>query len=117
MESQMLTRVTDSQDLVVRQGMPSTYAWQEQQAPQPSLIEYLHVIWKRKWVIIAIVVIFTTISAISILRKPKLYRATAEITINRENSDALGFKSSGDSSGEDWDYTVTMDTQARILQS
>ena len=77
----------------------------------------LQMAWKRKWSILATTIVVLTLSTISALRAVPLYVATGRIAINRETPVNLGFKEPEASAEEDFDSTVTLETQVRILQS
>jgi exopolysaccharide transport family protein len=83
-----------------------------------TLAETLWLLWKRKWVIIASVVVTVTIGALVSLRTIPQYDAVARIALGREDNGNLGFKDAqGGTEAIDYDYTVSMDTQSKILQS
>lgn len=84
---------------------------------QFSLSEYWIILLKRKWVIISTVAIVVTLAAVSTLRETPVYQAEGHIAINRESAEILGFKDIGSQSSEWEDYTVTLDTQLKVLQS
>jgi len=82
-----------------------------------GLLDYWHILLKRKWTILACVVIAGTVSAIVSFRMTPQYRAVGKIAINREINDQLGFKDLGGTAEDDYDYMVPLETQVRILQS
>ncbi len=82
-----------------------------------SLADYWRVLIKGKWAILAAVVIAVSLSAFISLRKTPRYEARARLAIHREASDVLGFREVYSANTEDWDYTVAIDTQVRVLQS
>ncbi len=83
---------------------------------EPSLLEYWRLLLKRKWTIVSCVVVITVLVAIQSFRATKLYEAVGRIAINHPNDDALGFKGMGVGLADE-DYTVGLDTQAKILES
>jgi succinoglycan biosynthesis transport protein ExoP len=83
---------------------------------EPTLLDFIRVLQKRKWVIVATVVVVVTLAAIASFRATPLYESTLRLAVYREGADIMGFQNMG-SSSDDWDYTVALDTQARILQS
>jgi succinoglycan biosynthesis transport protein ExoP len=88
-----------------------------QMAPEPALADYWRILLKRKWTIAATTMIVLTLAAIYTLRITPTYDATARLSVNRENPDPFGVNQKDFSSdAEDFDYTVQMDTQVRILQ-
>ncbi len=92
----------------------ATYANLEQE--EPSLKSYWLILQKRKWTVIACLVIVVTLAAIASFRQTPLYAGVTRLTIGRENPDPLGF-SKGEAASEDWDYSLTLETQLKIMQS
>jgi exopolysaccharide transport family protein len=94
-------------------------------APLPRLVSrestFLETLWilrKRRWVIIATAVVTLTLGTLASVRTKPQYDATARIALGREDNGNLGFKDvQGSSDSIDYDYTVSMDTQSKILQS
>ncbi|HYY69196.1 MAG TPA: polysaccharide biosynthesis tyrosine autokinase [Terriglobales bacterium] len=85
-------------------------------ALEPSLLEYWRLLLKRKWTVVSCVVVITVLVALHSFRATRLYDAVGWIAINHQNTDAFGFKETA-SSYDDDDYTVSLDTQAKILES
>jgi succinoglycan biosynthesis transport protein ExoP len=81
-----------------------------------GLTQYLYILVKQKWLILACVVVTTVLVAIWSFKATPIYDAIGRIEISHENSDALGLRNNNDNSG-DWDDAVVLDTQAHILQS
>jgi capsular exopolysaccharide synthesis family protein len=85
---------------------------------ESTLGEILGTLGKRKWIIVTTVLVTLTVGVLISARTKPQYSATARIAIGKESGENFGFKDSqptGDS--EDYDYTVSMDTQTNILQS
>src|SRR5262245_49879261 len=55
----------------------------------PNIREYWRKIRKRKWLVLAVTVIVTTIVAIESFRVKSLYRATATVALNNDNPAVL----------------------------
>ena len=53
------------------------------------LLDYWRAVRKRLWLVIAIVVLITTLSLIYVARKPDIYEATARVQVDLENPAAL----------------------------
>jgi capsular exopolysaccharide synthesis family protein len=86
---------------------------EETQGHEIHLRDYLHVLQKRKWLILAAVVISFSIAAIVTFRKRPLYQAAAQIIIEREVPKVLSIEQiTQATSGADY-----YNTQYRILQS
>src|SRR5918997_5464386 len=59
-------------------------------ANEPAhLREYLAVILKRKWLILSLVVVVTTLAAIQMYRLPSIYEAQTTIQIEQRRSNVL----------------------------
>lgn len=92
-------------------------------APAPHAPNQLTVwdLWlilrKRKWAILSTMLVVLTISIIQTARTIPLYDASARLAFYREDGDLLGLKDASAGNSEDFDYTVSLDTQARVIQS
>src|SRR6266852_8331083 len=86
---------------------------------EPFWTNYWLVLRKRKWVVLATLVVVVTLATIVSLRTRPIYDAFAKIEINRPNSDVLlGFKDVGAGVSQDYaDDQVELATQINILQS
>jgi polysaccharide biosynthesis transport protein len=78
---------------------------------------YWRVLMKHRWMVLAGFLAVTLLSTLYTLHKIRMYEATGRIVINKEDATALGFRSSTDQSGDDWDIDAAMETQVRILES
>ena len=82
--------------------------------PEVHLRDYLYVVLKRRWFIIAFVVVALAISAVKNLRKTPVYTATATVQISRGKLDPFNGVTTYDS----WvDYAEFYPTQENILKS
>lgn len=81
-----------------------------------TIWDYWRVLLKRKGAIIGTLAIVVTLVGIATVRMTPIYEAVGRISVNRESQDMLGFKDAPPQ-GEDWDYTVNLQTQVRILES
>ena len=59
---------------------------------RPELLDYLGVILKRKWLIISLVLVVTTIAALYLAQKPSIYEATTVIRIEQQSNNFLQTK-------------------------
>src|SRR6266850_2067455 len=82
---------------------------------ESALREYLRVILKRKWIIIACVVGIFAVVAIASLRQTPVYEAVGCVAVNKADSNLITFKDSGPVM--DYYDPTDLDTEARILQS
>ncbi len=83
-----------------------------------GLLQYVPILRKHRWTILATVALTVIIAIIVSLRTRPEYDALGRIAINRENADALGFKNGVEAlTDDDIDYQLTLDTQTRILES
>ena len=87
---------------------------------EPFWANYWLILRKRKWVVVATVIIVATLATIVSLRTTPIYDAFAKIEINRPNSDVLlGFKDVGAGVSPDayLDDELELPTQVHVLQS
>jgi polysaccharide biosynthesis transport protein len=83
---------------------------------QDSLLrEYVRVLIKSKWVVIASVALVVAIVVISTLRSTPIYEAVGSIAINK--TDPVTFNLKDSSSGFDYYDPTDLDTEVRILKS
>ncbi|HZH34099.1 MAG TPA: polysaccharide biosynthesis tyrosine autokinase [Pyrinomonadaceae bacterium] len=82
-------------------------------AEKRSIREYLGVILKRKWMILAIITIATVSTAIYMYRQPSIYQSTATVLIetrqNKSSKDAVQINL--------WFDVKYWDTQVRLIQN
>ena len=84
---------------------------------QDSILrDYLHILVKRKWVILGCLVTIFGAVAISTLRSTRVYEAVGSIAINKTDPMQLGFKDSSNG-GSDYYDPSDLDTEVRILHS
>ncbi len=94
-------------------GYPAYPASPESDSP---LREYLRILIKRRWVILASVTLIVGSVMIATLRSPKIYEAVGSIAINKPDPMQFAFRDSA-SSGEDYYDPSDLDTEVRILRS
>src|SRR5271157_5124117 len=83
---------------------------------QDSLLrEYVRVLIKSKWIVIASVVLVVGVVAISTLRSTPIYEAVGSIAINK--MDPITFNLKDSSGGVDYYDPTDLDTEVRILKS
>ena len=82
---------------------------------ESTLREYMRVLIKRKWMVIAVVVGIFMAVAIASLRQTPIYEAVGRIVVNKADSNLLTFKDSGPVM--DYYDQSDLDTEVRILQS
>lgn len=83
---------------------------------EPHLYDYLLILRKHQWLILAFLLTVVTIVSIATLRMQPIYVAAARIEIDRENSNILPFQGT-----DPYDVYVDLEnyleTQSKILQS
>src|SRR5437868_3738481 len=85
---------------------------------QNAIREYWSILLKRKMVVITPVLILVTLAAISSVRATPLYDAFGRVSIHREGGGFSAFKEGSlDISQEDYDPTIALETQTRVLES
>ena len=58
----------------------------------PELLDHLRVVFKRKWLIISVVLVITTIAALYLAQQPSIYEATTVIRIEQQSNNFLQSK-------------------------
>jgi len=84
-------------------------------AQESTLREYMRVLIKRKWMVIAVVAGIFMAVAIASLRQTPIYEATAQIVVNKADSNVISFKDS--MPVVDYYDQSDLDTEVHILQS
>lgn len=93
-------------------------AYASADAAQSNIADYWRVLVKRKWTIVATVLIGVTIVAIVSVRLTKIYTGKARIALNRETSTQFTpERASQDYSYDDASDPVNIETQVKILTS
>src|SRR6266403_1803490 len=82
---------------------------------ESAVREYLRVLLKRKWIIIACVVGIFMAVAVASLRQTPIYEAVGRIAVNKADSNLITFKDS--TPVVDYYDQSDLDTEVRILQS
>lgn len=85
-------------------------------ARERSVSDYLRILQKRKWTVIASVVVVMVMAAIISVRTTPIYDAVTRILISPQMSSPLNFKESNVSQATD-DQQRDIDTKVKILQS
>src|SRR5438477_2077088 len=81
------------------------------------LREYLRILIKRKWVVLASVAAIFTVIAIATLRSTPIYDASGSIAINKLDPAMMSFKDASGNGGVDYYDPTDLDTEVRILRS
>jgi len=105
-------QVTDPAEFIRPVGSP---LYDLLPAQESVLREYLRVLIKRKWLILACVSGIFAIVALASLRQTKIYETTCQIVVNRADPNLITFKDSMPVA-EYYDQS-DLDTEVRILQS
>jgi polysaccharide biosynthesis transport protein len=82
---------------------------------ESTLREYMRVLIKRKWMVIAVIVGIFMAVAITSLRQTPVYEAVGRIAVNKADPNLITFKDSGPVM--DYYDQSDLDTEVRILQS
>jgi polysaccharide biosynthesis transport protein len=96
----------------VGSGMYPSFATQDS-----VLREYLRILIKRKWVVLASVAAIFTLIAIATLRSTPIYDASGSIAINKLDPAMMSFKDASGNGGVDYYDPTDLDTEVRILRS
>jgi exopolysaccharide transport family protein len=82
---------------------------------ESTLREYMRVLIKRKWMVIAVVAGIFIAAAVASLRQTPVYEAVGRIALNKADPNLITFKDSGPV--VDYYDPADLDTEVRILQS
>jgi capsular exopolysaccharide synthesis family protein len=98
-------------------GVPRSYL-----PPEPaeaSLLDYWRVLLKRKTIVLIIWGIVVALEAFSTYRTTPIYQSVGSVAVYRDIPQVLDFKDGGGTTldSDDFDYTVAIETQKRIMQS
>lgn len=86
--------------------------------PGTTAKEFLRTLLRRRWVVLAMFLAVSITGTLVTLRMTPMYESVGKIAVFREAQDPLGFQQSAVSdSTEDWDYSVALETQVRIIES
>ena len=102
-------------DLLPVKSPQSVYPYFAQQ--QNPILHYWQILRKWKWAALATFAIVFALSVISTLNATRLYQATSKVAIFPETPNVLGFKDDNENSSPDYEFDVTLETQAEILRS
>jgi polysaccharide biosynthesis transport protein len=72
-------------------GIPHSYNYgvDPNAENEVNLLDYWRAVRKRLWLVIAIVILISTLSTIYVARKPDIYEASAQVQVDLENPGAL----------------------------
>ncbi len=91
-------------------------AYPELQPQESALGEYLRVLIKRKWTVLACLLSIFALVAIASLKMTPIYEASGSIEINRPDSGLVNFSNSPSFNVDSYDPTE-LETEVMILQS
>ena len=83
---------------------------------EAPITTYIFMVWQRRWTVMGFALLITLIVGIISFATKPTYEGVAEIAIYRENQGLLSVRQDAHDSSEDSDYTVTLDTQAKIIE-
>ncbi len=89
------------------------------QNTDPAILQLWRIIKKRIWVVASFVLVFVTLTTIVSLRMTPTYMASTRLLISPESNEIFGLKDSGvtGSEGADYDSSIQLESQVRILGS
>ncbi len=85
-----------------------------QEEKEVHLRDYWKIVWKRRWIVLALFLIVLITTAVATFTMKPLYRGTASIQINKENPQVMEFKEIFSVNMWDSDY---YQTQYKVLES
>jgi succinoglycan biosynthesis transport protein ExoP len=97
-------------------GNPGPRIYPELLSQESALGEYIRVLVKRKWTVLACLVTIFSVVAIASLKMTPVYEASGSIAINKPDSGLVNFNNSPTFSVDYYDPTE-LETEVKILQS
>ena len=107
-------------DLVVTPSLHSTPPPPMGARQEMTIQDLWKVLSRRRWIVLNVFMLVVAAGATLFACSTRLYKATAEIQVQKDSADALGLNNmtgSGESASDAVDANVTLQTQAQILQS
>ena len=92
-----------------------SYLYNVLPAQESTLREYMRVLIKRKWIVLASIVGIFFVTLVASLRQTPIYEAVGRIAVNKSDPNIITFKDSGPV--VDYLDPSDLDTEVRILQS
>ena len=83
-------------------------------APQPSIGAYWHILLRRRWTILSVVAILTTLGAIASFKMKPIYRSTASVEVDSETPQIQTLNDSYQQMPMDQDF---LRTQIQVLKT
>ena len=118
MDSRGLVKWT-SPDTSVQESSPPQLSYQASAriAPTNPVQLVLRLLHKHAWIIVGCVALTLAVSFLYALSRPRLYRSTATIAIDRDSSASVPLnKGFASALGDADDYSVSLETQIRVLR-
>jgi polysaccharide biosynthesis transport protein len=85
-------------------------------ADEVPLTSYFRAAWRRRWIALGTTLFITAVVGVASLIMRPIYQGVARVAIYRENQGLLTVKQDSPQASEDSDYTVTLDTQAKVIE-
>ena len=95
---------------------PANIAW-DHVPREPHLLDYLIILRKHQWLILAFLATVVTVVTIASFRMKPVYQASARVEVDRESQGELPFQDSNASYDEYVDMDTYIETQTKILES
>ena len=95
---------------------PVPLAW-DHMPREPHLLDYLIILRKHQWLILAFLVTVVTVTTIASFKMKPVYQATARVEVDQESQNDLQFQDPNSSYDEYVDMDSYIETQTKILES
>jgi succinoglycan biosynthesis transport protein ExoP len=95
---------------------PQSLAW-EHVPREPHLLDYLIILRKHQWLILAFLATVVTVVTLASFRMKPVYEATARVEVDRESQAELPFQNPSSSYDDYVDMDGYIETQTKILES
>src|SRR6202451_2928421 len=94
---------------------PSVLPW-EQGPREPHLLDYVIILRKHLWLILAFLLTVVTVVTIASFKMKPVYQAVARVEVDKESQNALQLQDAN-SYDESVDMDTYLETQTKVLQS
>jgi capsular exopolysaccharide synthesis family protein len=85
--------------------------------PRKHLREYVRLVWKRKWVVLAVVITALAMSAVYTFRQIPQYQATAKLEIDPQTANVLPYQDFSRTDDSGYMYQEFLQTKIKVITS
>jgi len=107
-------------NIVVKPGRPAVPAPATDPVKEMTILDFLGILSRRRWIVVGALVSVAALAVFLFATATRLYKASAEIQVQKDTADALSLDNMIGPAGPGMDaeeMNMNLQTQARILQS